>query len=296
MERAPNSRLVLLINHSTERKNFMSLVTFNFESQYLGNNHDIGIILPDKPRGISPAEFYGSGKKYKVLWLLHGSYGDYSDWIRKSMIELYACEKDLIVVMPSGLNAMYTNWPGFATGYLWTDYFFEELMPLIYNWFPASDKQEDNFIAGLSMGGGAGAIKLAVNHPEKFNAAAVLSSCPKNFSEYHIENMDPRTYNNVMNFGSLEAYQKSEENTWDILKEKVKNHSPLPRLYLCCGTNDKVVYKNYCAFKEYALKIGLDATFVEEEGYNHEWRFWNLYIQKALTFFGLDQMDAGNPF
>ena len=27
----------------------MSLVTFNFESQYLGNNHNVGIILPDRP-------------------------------------------------------------------------------------------------------------------------------------------------------------------------------------------------------------------------------------------------------
>ena len=66
----------------------MSLVTFNFESQYLGNNHTVGIILPDKPRSQTPAEFYGNGKKYKVLWLLHGTFGDYSDWIRKSNIEL----------------------------------------------------------------------------------------------------------------------------------------------------------------------------------------------------------------
>ena len=48
----------------------MALVRFNFESQYLNNNHEISIILPDKPRELTPAEFYGSGKKYKVLWLL----------------------------------------------------------------------------------------------------------------------------------------------------------------------------------------------------------------------------------
>jgi hypothetical protein len=27
----------------------------------------ITVILPDKPRTITPAEFYGSGRKYKVL-------------------------------------------------------------------------------------------------------------------------------------------------------------------------------------------------------------------------------------
>ena len=43
----------------------MALLTFNFESQYLNNNHEISVILPDKPREVEPAAFYGSGKKYK---------------------------------------------------------------------------------------------------------------------------------------------------------------------------------------------------------------------------------------
>lgn len=70
----------------------MSLVTMNFESQYLNSSHKISVILPDKPRNISPEEFYGNNKKYKVLWLLHGTFGDHSDWVRKTNIELYACE------------------------------------------------------------------------------------------------------------------------------------------------------------------------------------------------------------
>ena len=61
----------------------MSLIHYNFESQYLNNNTDVNIILPDKPRDKTPEQFYGSGKKYKVLWLLHGTFGDYTDWIRK---------------------------------------------------------------------------------------------------------------------------------------------------------------------------------------------------------------------
>ena len=54
----------------------MSLVHFQFESQCLCSNTDVTVILPDKPRDISPAEFYASGKKYRVLWLLHGTFGD----------------------------------------------------------------------------------------------------------------------------------------------------------------------------------------------------------------------------
>ena len=124
----------------------MSLITMNFESQYLQGNTEISIVLPDRPRDREAKAFYNSGRKYKVLWLLHGTFGDHSDWVRKSSIELYACEKDLIAVMPSALNSDYANWDGFMIGYSMNDYLTEELMPLIHNWFPASDQREDNFI------------------------------------------------------------------------------------------------------------------------------------------------------
>ena len=273
----------------------MALVHFNFESQYLQGNTDVNIILPDKARSQSPKEFYGSGKKYKVLWLLHGTFGDYTDWLRKSNIELYACEKDLIVVMPSALNSNYSNWDTMI-GYHAFDYLTEELMPIVYNWFPASDKREDNFIAGLSMGGG-GTIKFAVNHPDKFAAAAVLSAAPRNFDHIDMESTDPRQQRqitSVKNAGGLEKYVNSYENSWRILGE-LNGTGKLPKLYFACGKND-FLYETYEEFKEYAKSINLEATFEEIEGYTHEWRFWDLTIQHALEFFGLDGKDAGNPF
>ena len=42
----------------------MALVHLNFESQFLNNNTDVNIILPDKPRAVSPLEFYDKDKKY----------------------------------------------------------------------------------------------------------------------------------------------------------------------------------------------------------------------------------------
>lgn len=274
----------------------MALVTMNFESTYLFSNHEISVILPDKPRNLTPKEFYESGKKYPVLWLLHGTFGDHSDWIRKSNIELYACEKDLIVVMPSALNSNYSNWEDCMMGYKMFDYLTEELMPLIYNWFPASDKREDNFIAGLSMGSG-GAIKYAANHPDKFAAAAMLSGTPRNLREIDLTDDSPRnrrTLVSIRNAGGFDAYVNSYENTWDILRD-LKDTGTLPRLYFACGKND-FLYDSYLAFKDYAQEIGLDAVFEEIEGYTHEWRFWDLTIQHALSFFGLNQEDAGNPF
>ncbi len=272
----------------------MSLVTFDFESQYLNNNTEVSIILPDKPRDIDAKDYYGNGKKYKVLWLLHGTYGDHSDWVRKSMIEIFAREKDLIVVMPSALNSNYSNWPKFMMGYNMYDFLTEELMPLVYNWFPASGKREDNFICGLSMGGG-GAIKYAVNHPDKFAAAAILSSSPKNIREIAKNPVKERDVNSIANAGGPDAYINSYENVWDILAD-MKDKSVLPKLYFVCGNDDESAYENFRLFRDHAEKIGLDATFEEVDGLGHVWRLWSPIMERVFDFFGLGDAELGKLF
>lgn len=278
----------------------MSILTYTFESEYLNNNTQVSVILPDKPRAIPPGDFYGSGKKYKVLWLLHGTYGDYTDWVRKTNIELYAAEKDLAVVMPSALNSNYSNWKDSMLGFNMYDYLTEELMPLMYGWLPISDRREDNFIAGLSMGG-RGTIKYAVNHPDKFAAAAVLSATPMDLSRMGPDNPcpmlntdDERTRTTLLNAGGLEAFRNSNENVWAILDEKAKT-GELPKLMFACGEEDALLYGLFCEFRAHAKEIGLDAHWFTLPGYRHEWRFWDAAIQEALRFFGLGDQ-GGNPF
>lgn len=278
----------------------MSILTYDFESQYLSGNQQITVILPDKPRKETPKEFYGNGKKYKVLWLLHGTYGNHTDWIRKTNIELYASERNLAVIMPSALNSNYSNWDSCMMGYSMYDYLTEELMPLIYGWFPVSMKREDNFIAGLSMGG-RGALKYAVNYPEKFAAAAILSAVPVNFAEFRAGNPNPflnpenpRMKTTLANAGGLDAYIHSVENVWKIL-EQLAGSGKLPKFLFACGEKDCLLYDQYLLFREHCKKIGLDACWFSLPGYRHEWRFWDLAIQEALDFFQLPK-DGGNPF
>lgn len=278
----------------------MSIFQYTFESECLNNNTQITVILPDKPRDITPAAFYGNGRKYKVLWLLHGTFGDHTDWVRKTNIEMYATEKNLVVVMPSALNSNYSNWDNYMLGYRMFDFLTEELMPLIYGWFPVSDKREDNFIAGLSMGG-RGTIKYAVNHPEKFAAAAVLSAAPMDMSDMGPENTcpmlntnNPRMAATLANAGGLEAFQNSNENVWAII-DRLAKMGTLPRLMFACGEEDEMLFEFYKKFQQHAGEIGLQAHWYELAGYRHEWRFWDLAIQEALKFFGLTE-EGGNPY
>ena len=270
----------------------MALMHLNFNSRCLSGSTDVNIILPDLTQDTAPKEFYVRGKKYPVLWLLHGSFGDYTDWVRKTNIEVYAAEKELIVVMPSAHNTDYANWAGFGTGYLMYDYLTEELMPLVYAWFPASDKREDNFIAGLSMGG-RGAIMYAYAHPEKFAAMYSMSCVPQDMRLAAAKANDAeglvaeRTRNRLENAGGLAAYLVSPQNTWDRTAE-IAGRTDMPKLYFACGTAD-FMYQDFLKFRAYAQKLGLNAQFTEAEGYAHEWRVWEKCIQDALGEFLPDQ-------
>ena len=273
----------------------MSLITFDFESKYLGNSQEISIIMPDRPRNQSAKLFYGNGQKYKVLWLLHGTFGDHTDWVRKSMIEIYAREKNLICVMPSGLNADYVNWDSFGTGYKMGDFLTEELMPLIFGWFPASNKKEDNYIAGLSMGG-TGALKYILLHPDKFAAGAILSAPPVRAETADWEGADPqnrrgmcspRFRNNVANAGGKDAYINSIENTWKTIEDMFVAGT-LPKLMFACGEKDEM-YCDYLKFKKEAMEKGMNCHFFELPNLAHEWRFWDPSIQEALKFFEISE-------
>ena len=284
----------------------MALLHFEFESEYTGQNEDVNIVMPDKTRGMTPAAFYGSGKKYPVLWLLHGTFGGYSDWIRKSNVETYACEHDCIVVMMGVGNSDYEAWPAFTLGYDATRYVVDELMPIVYNWLPASDKREDNFIAGLSMGG-RGTMTFALNYPEKFAAAAVLSSCPTDLDGQRAElealfakkpsalsGMELRRYNQMHRYDSVDGYLDSISNAWRKLDELVAAKADLPRFLFSIGTED-MAYDAMQVFRRHAEEIGFPFEYHEGPG-RHEWRVWERDIQIAFRFFGFADEEKGNIF
>ena len=271
----------------------MAVLTMNWESQFLGGRHPLTVILPDTPRSMKPADFFGSGRKYKVLWLLHGTFGNDTDWLRRTMIEVYACEHNLAVVMPSALNSDFVNWNGFGCGFHMYDYMFDDLMPMCYNWLPISDRREDNYIAGLSMGG-MGTMVYALGHPEKFAVAASLSGpimdprkrfvLPNHGVYPHMVFRPDRTQNQINNAGGMEGYLASEANTWDRLISLEESGADLPKLYFCIGTDDFLM-EPYNHFKDFVKEKGWNIEFEEEPGFRHEWRFWDMYIEKIIKRF-----------
>ena len=267
----------------------MAIQSMNIASRCLGTNTNVTVILPNPPMGRSLKDFYTSGEKYKVLWLLHGGGGDATEWVRYSNIERYACDRNLVVVMPSAMGSAYSNWSakeGCFIGFNMYDYLTEELMPLVYNWFPqVSDRREDNFISGFSMGG-QGAMMYAVNHPELFGAAAILGVSAVNMHVPPDEiPLNPTGKKMLManERGELEEYLASYENVYDRFADLAKLDNP-PRLLFGIGDMD-ISYEDWLKMRDYIRGLGLKATFEIRKDYAHNYTFVDSYIQRVLDFF-----------
>jgi S-formylglutathione hydrolase FrmB len=143
--------------------------------------HNLAVIMPAVNHSFYNNEVYGerywdyiSDELPKVLYLLHGYSDDHSIWMRRTSVERYAAEHHLAVIMPAVNHSFYTNE---VQGERYWDYISEELPRAMHRFFRLSDKPEDTFVAGLSMGG-YGAMKLALTHPERFGAAASFCGAP----------------------------------------------------------------------------------------------------------------------
>lgn len=268
------------------------LLQLNLGSEFLRIGTNVNIILPDYRGWTGSKDYYASGEKFKVLWLLHGSFGDYSDWLRKTNIELYATQRGIAVVMFSVMNTEYYGWPNFNLGYDPYGYLFDELMPLMHNWFPISSEPEDNFVAGLSMGG-FGATLYGFNRPELFGGIGAFSGVPFDMeSERESLELHNRLANVVKAHGGYDAYMKSPLNVWQKTKDYAaaveKGEIQPLKLYISCGDDDAIMYDEFLHYKELVEDLGLEARIDIGEGHGHTWEYWDISVQAALDYFGLE--------
>lgn len=264
----------------------MAHIQLNFYSNVLLKNANVSVFLPTQDAddflfGSGNAK-YSPAKKYQTLYLLHGSYGDCTDWSRFACVERYAQAHCLALVMPSGENSAYLN---MNAGENYLDYIGRELPQFLQTIFPLSARREDNFIAGLSMGG-YGCMRVGLEFPERFAAIASLSGAldMQDLREHggpHMEKMDPHYKLAAFGEGSL---QGTQNDLLCLLKSDLKKGKPIPKLYMTIGTED-FLYPVNEAFYSKAKEL-VDIHYEKYPGV-HDWLFWDAHIQDALNWLPL---------
>lgn len=271
------------------------------DSTALGHTASVRVILPSR---------YGRHPRmsWPVLYLLHGGFGNYTDWTRNSSVADLARTRDVLVVMPDGGKlGFYTDWwarGGSKPG--WETFHLTELAQILERGLRAGGRRA---IAGLSMGG-FGAVSYAARRPGFFRAVASFSGTldtlhpsiepvsSGTFAAWLLSvHYAPSGYDPLSLFGDPTA----QRDVWAA-------HNPADlvaglhgtRLFVSCGngqvgpldppgTDPASIAVRYEAaqslqnreFFERARRLGLDLAFDIYPG-SHSWPYWARELQKAF--------------
>ncbi len=224
-------------------------------------------------------------KDYPTLYLLHGLSDDHTIWTRRTSIERYVENMNLAVVMPAVGRSFYTDIPNnLAYGRFIAD----ELPTIARSLFPLSSAREDNFVAGLSMGG-YGAFKLALTYPERFAAAASLSGAVDMLHRAIEEEADPSGELRHI-FGPAKGMAAKGDDLFTLADTFADRLDACPRLFQCCGTEDFLIEDNE-RFAAHAQALGLPLHYTTSPGI-HDWAYWDTEIRKVLGWLPLRRPSA----
>ena len=248
----------------------MAFLDFRFYSEALGMQTECYVVLPQRSSsGEIGIENNAEAKKYKCLYLLHGLSDDHTIWLRRTSIERYAAEYGICVVMPCAHKSFYTD---MMYGNKYYTYIAKELPHIICEFFQVSDKREDNYIAGLSMGG-YGALKIGMRECDSFCAVAALSA---------VADIKHIRFPEVMIPIWGEDLRIPQEDDLFYLAEQCEKNKNKPRLFMAVGTED-FLYEDNVHLKEKISGLDFDFTYAEAPG-EHNWKFWDEYIQYVLKW------------
>ena len=200
---------------------------------------------------------YSKGKKYPVLYLLHGIGGDEKEWLnggRPQVIldNLYADGKiqPMIVILPNGRAMKDDRATGnimapdkvtaFAT---FEKDLLNDLIPYVESEYPVIADREHRAIAGLSMGGGQ-SLNFGLGNLDKFAWVGSFSAAP-NTKTPEMLMPDPAAAKKKLKLlwiscGSSDGLITFSKRTHDYLVEKNVPHI----YYVEPGIHDFKVWKN----------------------------------------------------
>lgn len=267
----------------------MASIQVNFISQCLMRTVTFNAIIPADKFG---AQAQTPQKPFKTLYLLHGIFGNYTDWIQGTRIQRWAEANNLAVIMPSGENRFYLD--DEKSGEKYGEFIGKELVGFTRKIFPLSEKREDTFIAGLSMGG-YGAMRNGLKYAENFGSIATLSAAFVQETSVHADNSAPiftfrRDYLEAV-FGDLNEVIGSDKDPKALVRQLIQEKREVPKIYMCCGTEDSLIHANR-DMRDYLQANQVDVTYVEGPGV-HDWDFWDTYILKVLQWLPLEDSTAG---
>ncbi len=227
-------------------------------------------------------------KEYPILYLLHGMYGENTEWSKKAkagtemtlMVNEHRC-LPMIIVSPyaGGKDVMVEqngyfdvpNWP-------YETFFFEEFLPFIESEYRVVGDKKHRAVAGLSMGGG-GATAYAQKHPEMFCASYAMSAWlgirpeEQNSGKYTDDKLG-YLYQSVDRNNCVEFVKNADAETVEKLNTV--------KWFIDCGDDDFLLDINLLYYQTMRDR-GIPCQLRVRDG-AHKWEYWHTALQTCLPF------------
>ena len=256
----------------------MISINCKFDSQILKTRVPLDIFLPDKMDYMvqpQPPEERYKFAPFKTLYALHGAWDDASQWVEQTSILRMAQDKGIAVVMPSVGNSFYADT---LYGLDYESFLIHEVTGFARGIFPLSDKREDNYIIGTSMGG-YGALNAAIK-TGMFSKAVLMS--PVVDISYSARLLRTFGLNTDQTVGRWKELRGSERDILKQLDALCGDYSKVPEIYMVCGTEDYIYETNRKYAQEFDER-GIKNTFVSYPGL-HEWAFWDAHLKECMDW------------
>lgn len=202
----------------------MAYIHFNYKSKVLNRDISMEVSLP-----CYESAYKGNAEKFKTVYFLHGYSGSAENYMTRLPIRECATANGLAVVAINGENMAYLDWESVETYF--STWIGTELLDVTRKVFPLSDRREDTYIVGFSMGG-YGAMVNGLRFPDKFGKIGAASGAFIEFDK--AENFSDAVLVKLMS----EAYQKSYASVSYAIETACENKTALPKIYMACGTAD----------------------------------------------------------
>lgn len=256
--------------------------TLQIPSVAMGKTYKAAVVLPNS--------YAKSKASFPVLYLLHGAYGHFGDWLKstpdKKLVQNLSDQYNLIIVMPEGetfsfyLDSQVNKESQFET------YITKEVIQKIDKTYRTITDRKGRVISGLSMGG-HGALSLSAKHPDLFCAAGSMSGAVdmgvmlnRDSAAEVVKLMHP-VFGDKSN--DVELYK---QNAVLGMVDKIKANKLA--LIIDCGVDDFLIEPNRELHRRLLYnKVAHDYT--ERPG-AHTWEYWEnalpyhvLYFSKVLA-------------
>ena len=248
----------------------MALIRCDLRSEVLQMDSSLFAALPqDRTASDAPP---------KVLYLLHGLSNNCSAWVTHTHVTELAWAYNVAVIMPEVQRSFYTD---MVYGPAYYTYVAEELPSLCGRLFGLSQRREDNFVAGLSMGG-YGALKVGLSRPGQFAGCAGFSSAA-DAREIAGSTERPGLEKDIRAILGEDKHLSDNDDLFALADQRAANGAPEQKIFITCGTGDDLYQQNW-RLKAHLEKLGIPFTY-REWGGEHTWKFWRESIDLLFPFF-----------